>query len=135
VSYGTGNNFDRDMEKLGGGLQLKLAEGWNLSYSINKYWFKPYDEDDNSVIHYIRSTFYMNKDLYCKLFYQSKYNVAGGLTDAEFDLSRETVQFVFVWRFLPPFGALQIAYQEGTTRITETSGRAKTLFSKFSWVF
>ncbi len=135
VLYSTGYNFDRDMEQVGAALQLKLSEGWNFTYHARKYWFRPDVENDNSLIHYIRSTFYLNKDLYCKLFYQSKYDVAGGIRDPDFEISRETIQFVFVWRFLPPFGALQIAYQEGTTRATEMTGRARTLFSKLSWMF
>ena len=134
-SYGTGKNFDSVFEQLGSGIDLKLREGWNISYNIKKFWFDPDIEDENSIIHYFRSTFYMNKDMFFKLFYQSKYNVAGGISDPDFDLSRETIQFVFVWRFLPPFGAIQFAFQQGSTRHTDVSGDQKTLFTKLSWVF
>ena len=55
--------------------------------------------------------------------------------DPEFELLRNTVQILFVWRFLPPFGALQLAYQEGSTRYTDEEGQGRTLFAKLSWVF
>lgn len=135
ISYARGKNFGSDFEETGAGIGLKLGEGWNLSYHLSKFWFRPDYDEDNSLIHYIRSTYYVNKDMFFKLFYQSKYDVSGGFSDSEFDLSRETIQFVFVWRFLPPFGSLQLAFQQGTTRVTEISGKDRTLFSKLSWVF
>jgi hypothetical protein len=135
LGYGVGKNYDRDFDQIKAGVDLKLLEGWNLTYHIEKYWFRPYDPDDNSIIHYLRSTYYINKDMYCKVFYQTKYSVRGRFSDLDLDLSRETVQFVFVWRFLPPFGSLQLAYQQGTTRVTDVAGSEKTFFSKLSWVF
>jgi len=117
------------------GLNLKILEGWDVSYQVDRYWFHPDYEDDNSLIHYVRTTYYVNKDLYVKLFYQSKYGVRDGIPELSFDLLRETLQFVFVWRFLPPFGSLQLAYQEGTTQITQIEGSGRTLFVKLSWVF
>ena len=133
--FGSGVNYDRDFEQVGAGLELKLLSGWNLTYQVRKYWFRPFDPEDNSLLHYLRSTYYFNKDMYVKLFYQTKYRTRGGLADLDLDLSRETVQLVFVWRFLPPFGSLQLAYQEGTTRVTEIAGSERTFFMKFSWVF
>jgi len=135
AKYGFGTNYERNFEKYGVGINLKLIEGLNAGYNLTRIWFRPDEDQDGSWIHYIRSTYYINKDLYFKLFYQSKYNLTGGISDAEFDLSRNLVQFVFVWRFFPPFGSIQLAYQQGQTRVTEVEGRNKTLFSKFSWVF
>lgn len=134
-SFRTGKNFDRDFERYGTGFSLNLSEAWNMNYQINRFWFSPDLEDDNGIIHFVRSTYYLNKDLFYKLFYQSRYSVSGGIANPEFDLTRETIQFVFVWRFLPPFGSLQLAYQQGTTRVTEVTGKNRTFFSKLSWVF
>jgi len=134
-SYEFGKNFDRDFEKISGGVDVKILEGWNVEYHFNKYWFRPAIEDDNSWIHYLRTSYYLNKDLYFKVFYQTKYRFYGGFTDPEFDLLRKTLQVVFVWRFFPPFGSIQLAYQEGTTRYTETADQGKTFFTKLSWVF
>jgi len=133
--YGEGYNYDRDYTTLGGMVVLKLMEGWNLTYHIRGYWFTPDNDEDNAVIHYLRSTYYLNKDLYFKLFYQTRYDVTDRMFDPQFDMDRETMQFVFVWRFLPPFGSLQIALQQGTTRFTDIVGNDRTLFTKLSWVF
>ena len=45
------------------------------------------------------------------------------------------VQAVWVWRFKPPFGSFQVAYQRGTSDIGEVSTQGDTLFTKLSWVF
>ena len=135
VSYATGKNYDRDLEKISGGIDVKIFEGWNIEYQFTKHWFRPAKEDDNSWIHYIRTSYYVNKDLYFKVFYQTKYRFYGGFTNPDFDLLRKTVQVLFVWRFFPPFGSIQLAYQEGTTRYTETADKGRSFFTKLSWVF
>jgi hypothetical protein len=73
--------------------------------------------------------------MYLKLFYQSKYDVTGGFANPDFDQLRETVQVVYVWRFFPPFGSLQLAYQEGPSHAADDPGQYRTLFTKLSWVF
>ena len=51
------------------------------------------------------------------------------------DHVEENVQLLGVWRFLPPFGSLQIAYQTGTSEIGTASEQDDTVFTKLSWVF
>ncbi len=133
--YGKGINWDRDFEEITGSMGLRLMEGWNLSYKFSKYWFSPDLEDENSWIHYVRTSYYFNKDMFFKLFYQSNYSFARGFTDPQFDLTNETVQLVFVWRIIPPFGSLQLAFQKGRTLHTEESNDESSFFTKFSWVF
>ncbi len=133
--YGRGYNFDRDLQHASIGFEVKILDGWNLSYSIRGYWFDPDNEDDNTVIHYVRSTYYLNKDLYFKLFYQSRYDVTERVFNPDFDMNRQTAQFVFVWRFLPPFGSLQLAYQRGSTLATDEFTQNQSIFAKLSWVF
>ena len=134
-SYAFGKNFDRDLEQINGGINIKLLEGWNVEYNFRKHWFRPAKPDDNSWIHYIRTSYYLNTDLYFKIFYQTKYRYYGDFAHPDFDLLRKTLQVLFVWRFFPPFGSIQLAYQEGTTRYTETADSGKTFFTKLSWVF
>lgn len=135
TEYGTGYNYDRNLQHASIGFNVKILDGWNLSYQIRGFWFDPDNDDDNTVIHYVRSTYYLNKDLYFKLFYQSRYDVTERVFNPDFDLSRQTAQFVFVWRFLPPFGSLQLAYQRGATIVTEEFNQDQSLFAKLSWVF
>jgi len=133
--FTNGKNYDKDLEKVTGSIDIKILEGWNLEYNFSRYWFRPAEPDDNSWIHYVRTTYYVNKDLYFKLFYQTKHRFEHGFPDPEFDLLRKSFQLVFVWRILPPFGSIQVAYQEGNTRYTDIDDQEKTLFSKLSWVF
>lgn len=135
IEYVQGVNYDSDFEEITGGISLKLSEGWNATYHFTKVWFLPDEDEENSWIHYIRSTYYINKDLYFKLFYQSRYKFSRGFFDPMFDLYRENIQLLFVWRVIPPFGSLQVVYQKGRTRITEETEKGDTFFTKISWVF
>ncbi|MFC1557897.1 DUF5916 domain-containing protein [candidate division KSB1 bacterium] len=134
-TYGKGKNFDSDVEEIRGSVDLKITEGWNATYSITRLWFRPEIDDQSSWRHFVKSTYYFNNDIYFKVFYQSRYKVNRLLGNTAYDLDRENIQLVFVWRFLPPFGSIQLAYQEGATRITEVDDRSKTFFTKLSWVF
>jgi hypothetical protein len=133
--YGKGTNFDSDLERYGGRIDLKITDALNATYNLTRIWFSPDDNDRSSWIHYVRATYYVNKDMYFKLFYQSKYDLTGTFTSSEFDLERETTQLVYVWRFFPPFGSLQLAYQEGPSQISDEPGQYRTVFTKLSWVF
>lgn len=135
LEYERGRNYDADLEVVAGKIGVKVLEGWDVSYSAEKTWLDPPEPGENSWIHYIRSSYYVNNDLFMKLFYQTKYGVQGYWRDLDFDLERKTFQLVLVWRFLPPFGSLQLAYQEGTTRHTDVVAAGRSFYSKFSWVF
>jgi hypothetical protein len=52
----------------------------------------------------------------------------------EFDRPRN-VEAVFVWRYKPPFGALQFAYQRGRAELGQRSQQGNTYFVKLSHVF
>jgi hypothetical protein len=133
--YGKGKNFDSDLERFGGRLNLKLTDALNATYNLTRLWFSPDPKGRGSWIHYVRATYYVNKDMYFKLFYQSKYDLTGSFSNPHFNLERETTQFVYVWRFFPPFGSLQLAYQQGPAQVADESGTYRTLFTKLSWVF
>ena len=133
--YGRGKNFDSDLERFGGRIGLKLTDALNATYDLSRVWFSPDPDGRSSWIHYVRATYYVNKDMYFKLFYQSKYDLTGSFSDPHFDLERETTQFVYVWRIFPPFGSLQLAYQEGPSQIGDDPGKYRTIFTKLSWVF
>jgi hypothetical protein len=133
--YGKGTNFDSDLERYGGRIDLKITDALNATYNLTRIWFSPDENDRGSWIHYVRATYYVNKDMYFKLFYQSKYDLTGSLTSSDFELERETTQLVYVWRFFPPFGSLQLAYQEGPSQISDEPGQYRTFFTKLSWVF
>jgi hypothetical protein len=122
--YEFGRNFDSDYYLFGGGVNLKLLKSLSLEYRLNRLYLDPDPDDENKWIHILRLTNYFTKDLYLKFFYQT--NTA---------ISKQNIQLVFVYRFQPPFGTIQLAYQKGTSRIGEESEQGHTLFLKFSYVF
>ncbi len=79
---------------------------------------------ESTWIHVLRSSYYFTNDLFVSLFVQTNSVI-----------SKENVQLLGVWRFKPPFGSLQIAYQKGTSEIGTPSEQGDTLFTKLSWVF
>ena len=132
--YTFGRNYDRDLERAGGGIDIKMLEEWTVTYNFSRYWFRPTTFDDNSWIHYVRSTYYVTNDLYFKVFYQTKHRIYRGLPDPELDLLKKNLQLVFVWRFIPPFGSVQVAYQEGSSYYFENDPDYTSLFLKVAWV-
>jgi hypothetical protein len=135
AEYAFGKNFGRDFDNIKGGLSVKVLDGWDVEYNLSRHWFSPGSYEDNSWIHYVRSTYYMNPDLYVKVFYQTKYTLWGDTMPFDYDLLRENLQLLFVWRFLPPFGSLQLAYQEGRVRNTGLADdNLKAFFFKLSWM-
>ncbi len=124
ISYGIGRNYDSDMKLLEGEVQFKVSDAWNVQYGLTKLWLTPDLENESTWIHVIRSNYYFNKDLFLKLFFQTNTVI-----------DKKNAQVLFVWRFLPPFGSLQIAYQRGTSRFGTKSDQGNTLFTKLAWVF
>jgi hypothetical protein len=81
-------------------------------------------EERTTWVHILRTTYYFSSNLYLKLFVQSNTRI-----------DKENVQALMVWRILPPFGSLQVAYQRGTSEFGEQSDQGDTLFTKLAWVF
>ena len=64
------------------------------------------------------------KDLFLRLFLQ---------TNSAID--RNNIQASFVYRYLPPFGTLQLAHQRGTAAFGQRSTQGNTLFVEATTVF
>ena len=124
VSYAFGRNFDSDLQLFGGGVHLKLLKSLSLEYSLNRLVLDPDPDLETKWVHILRLTNYFTPDLYLKFFYQSNSAI-----------SKQNIQLVFVYRYQPPFGTVQLAYQKGTAAIGEESDQGHTLFVKVSYVF
>ncbi len=124
VGVGTGTNFDSDLKLATLELQYRLSTAWELSYELTWLDLDPDPEMESTWIHILRSSYYFTNDLFVSLFVQTNSVI-----------SKENVQLLGVWRFKPPFGSLQIAYQRGTSEIGAPSEQGDTLFTKLSWVF
>ena len=124
VSVGSGTNFDSDLLLYTIELQYRLTRAWDLSYEATRLELDPDPEHESTWIHVLRSSYYFTNNLFLGLFVQTNSVI-----------SKENVQLLGVWRFLPPFGSLQIAYQRGTSDIGAVSEQDDTVFTKLSWVF
>ena len=133
--YGQGLNFDSDLDQFGGVVDWTITDALTATYDLKRVWFDPDPHDRSSWVHFVRATYYVNKDMFFKAFYQTRYDVTGSLASPMFELERETIQLLYVWRFFPPFGSLQLAYQEGPAQFDDELVNYRTLFTKLSWVF
>ena len=121
---GGGVNYDSDLVLYGGEADWKIGDSFRLAYSATRLELDPDPERETTWIHVLETLYAFNPDLYFKLFVQ---------TNSAID--KLNVQAVGVWRFKPPFGSLQLAYQRGTSDVGEESDQGNTVFTKLSWVF
>lgn len=124
IKYEFGKNFDSDYILFGGGFNFKLSKKFSIEYELNRLYQDPDPEQKSTWLHVLRLNHYFTKDLFIKIFFQSSSVI-----------DKQNIQAVFVYRFQPPFGMLQLAYQRGTGRFGEKGEQGDTLFLKFSYVF
>ena len=121
---GSGFNFDNDLTLYGANVQWLVGDRWRFSYELTRLELTPDLDDESTMIHVFDVLYAFNPDLFAKVFVQ---------TNSAID--KENIQLLWVWRFQPPFGALQLAYQRGTSEQGQQSQQGDTFFTKFSWVF
>jgi len=124
LSYKFGKNFDLDFSLLRARLRRKITRDLSLDYSMSKLSYSPDLLNQSTWIHSLRVTQYFSKDFYLNLFLQSNSVI-----------DKRNIQVILVYRFQPPFGLLQIAYQKGTARFGEKGEQGHTLFVKLAYVF
>ncbi len=124
VFAGTGVNFDSDLRLYGAEIEWAFGDRLRLEYSATRLELDPDPELETTWIHVFNGVYYFNPDLFIKLFLQTNTAV-----------DKLNIQAVWVWRFKPPFGSIQVAYQRGTSDVGEVSSQGDTLFTKLSWVF
>ena len=107
-----------------GAVKAKLSQALSVEYALVRLWLEPDPERESTWIHVLRATHYFSTDLFFKLFYQ--VNTA---------IDKHNVQALFVYRFQPPFGTLQLAYQKGTAEFGEQGDQGHTFFVKFAYMF
>ncbi len=119
-----GVNFDSDLRLYGASVDWALGDAWRLGYSFTRLELDPDPEGDTTWIHVFETLYAFTPDLFVKFFAQSNSAI-----------DKVNVQAVGVWRFKPPFGSLQLAYQRGTSEAGQVSSQGDTVFTKLSWVF
>jgi len=124
LSYGFGRNFDLKFQLVEGSLNYKISQDFAFQYSLTRLLFKSDPEGENTWIHVFRATNYFTNDLFVKVFYQINSVI-----------DKKNIQVLFVYRFQPPFGFIQLAYQKGTARFGVAGTQGHTLFLKFTYMF
>jgi hypothetical protein len=124
VSYQFGRNFGSDFTLVSAQVKQNVTRTLSLQYTLARLAYSPDPQWRSTRIHVFVADQYFTKDLYLKCFYQ---------TNSAID--KKNAQVVFAYRFQPPFGLVQIAYQYGSTRFGEAGAEGHTVFLKFAYVF
>jgi hypothetical protein len=124
AGYSFGRNFDSDLELITAEASYKVTPQLSVEYELERLTLRPDPDSSSTWIHVARVNQFFTKDLFLRLFFQ---------TNSAID--RRNLQAVFVWRYLPPFGTVQVAFQRGTAAFGERSAQGNTLFIKATTVF
>jgi hypothetical protein len=124
LAYGFGRNFGLAFDLIKGAVNFKLARALSVEYGLTRLVFDPDPDGDSTWIHSLRTTYNFTNDLFLKLYYQVNSSI-----------DKISVQALFVWRFQPPFGLVQFAYQRGSTVFGVAGERIDTLFMKIAYMF
>jgi len=124
ATYSFGKNFDRDFQLVEGKLNYRITRHFALEYALTRLVFNPDLDNESTWIHVIRATNNFTKDLFLKVFCQVNTSI-----------DKNNIQVLFVYRFQPPFGLVQLAYQKGTARFGEKGAQGNTLFFKIAYMF
>ena len=124
LAYSFGRNFDLDFKLLEGSLNYKITRDFSFQYALTRLAYHPDPQGRSTWIHVLRASNYFTNDLFVKVFYQ--VNTA---------IDKHNIQVLFVYRFQPPFGFIQVAYQKGTGRFGEKGVQGHTLFLKLTYMF
>jgi len=124
LTYVFGRNFDLAFDLVEGTVHLKATKDLSLEYYGTRLVFRPDPEGESTWIHGLRATQYFHKDLFLKIFYQLNSSI-----------EKKYIQVLFVYRFQPPFGLVQLAYQKGSARLGERGSQSPMLFVKLAVMF
>jgi hypothetical protein len=124
IGFEFGKNFDSDFYLWTAEAGYKVTAQLSLEYELQRLTLKPDPESESTWIHVVKANQFFTKDLYIRIFLQ---------TNSAID--RRNVQVVFVYRYQPPFGTIQLAHQRGTADFGQRSEQGNTLFLKVTRVF
>jgi hypothetical protein len=123
ANIGTGRNFGNDLLLYGTEAHWAFGDAWRLAYTLTKVELSPDIRHESTTIHVFETTYSFTPDLFIRAFFQSNSAI-----------DKQNVQVLGVWRFKPPFGSFQVAYQRGTSPFGQQSTQGDTLFTKLAWV-
>ncbi len=119
-----GTNFDATFQLWTAGAGYKVTPELSLEYELQRLSLNPDPDSQSTWIHVGRVNHFFTNNLFIRAFIQTNTTI-----------DRRNVQAVFVYRYRPPFGTLQLAYQRGTAEFGERSEQGNTIFLKATTVF
>lgn len=123
VRYRFGRNFGSDLRLWTARAAYKPTRHLSVEYELERLTLQPDPDAESTWIHVVRANYFFTPDLFLRLLYQTN-------TGSD----RENVQAVFVWRYRPPFGTVQMAFQRGPLRLGSQTDES-ALFVKGTVVF
>jgi hypothetical protein len=118
-----GRNFDADFHLWLLEGRRKITDSFSMEYELQRLTLHPDPEGASTWIHVVRANQAFTKDLLLRVFFQTNSAIA-----------RKNIEAVFVYRYLPPFGTLQLVYQRGGAGFGQRSTQGHTLFLKATTV-
>lgn len=123
IGFEFGKNFDSDFHLWTAEAGYKVTRQLALEYELQRLTLNPDPESESTWIHVLKASQFFTKDLYLRVFFQTNSAI-----------ERENIQAIFVYRYQPPFGTIQLAYQRGTAEFGKRSKQGNTLFLKITHV-
>lgn len=123
TGFAWGRSFGSDFRLWTVAAAWKPVPSLSLEYELERLTLDPDPEQETTWIHVGRVNQFFTPDLFFRLFLQ---------TNSAID--RRNVQALFVWRYFPPFGTVQLAYQRGTAAFGSPSDQGHTVFLKLTGV-
>lgn len=124
AGYEFGRNFGSDYQLVTGRVRRKLSSALSAEYELQWLTLEPDPDSKSTWIHVLRVSQFFTKDLFLKLLFQTNSAI-----------ERQNIQAIFVYRYRPPFGTLQLAFQRGTAAFGQRSSQGNTVFVKATAVF
>lgn len=124
IAYAFGRNFGLNFDLVKGTVNYRLVKDLSLEYGLTRLVYNPDPDGDSTWIHSLRTTYNFTNDLFLKLYYQ--VNSA---------IDKMSIQVLFVYRFQPPFGLIQFAYQRGSMVFGVAGERTDAFFMKIAYMF
>ena len=124
TKVGFGRSFDADFVLVSANARFKPTSGSSLEYSLEWLSLEPDPKGESTWIHVVSGSQFFTNDLYMTAFLQTNTVI-----------DRREAQLVFVYRYRPPFGTIQLAFQRGRAAFGERSDQGNTIFLKGTWVF
>ncbi|MBU8921183.1 MAG: carbohydrate binding family 9 domain-containing protein [Bacteroidales bacterium] len=124
VGYEFGRNFDSDFHLWNVETGYKVTSSLSLKYEFQRLILDPDPESESTWINVLKANQFFTKDLFLRVFFQTNSSI-----------DRTNLQAVFVYRYQPPFGSIQLAFQRGTAGFGQRSEQGNTIFLKFTHVF